>query len=65
VFVPQITGGELPFPVTENVSVRQTVASLTFIPSFNGVKLPPAIVNDDIVKVFGPVMTKVLKSSLN
>ncbi len=36
--MPQIGGGELPFPVTVNVSVRHSVAKLAGAPTSNNLK---------------------------
>ena len=60
--VPQITGGLPPgVPVTEKVSVRHWVIAGTSIPAAT-LNEPPVAYPMLYVTVFGPVMTKVLKS---
>lgn len=63
VFVPQITGGAFPWgEVTEKVSVRHSVACVTGAP-FALFCSPFSNVVTVCVRVLGPLITKVLKSS--
>jgi len=64
VFVPHNTGGLVAVPVTENVSVKQRVAYDDAIKGDMDAT-PFRRMTVLIVNVLGPVMTKVLKSSLN
>jgi len=59
-----MTGGLDEYPVTENVSVKHCVAKDTAFPAAV-TEAPLSSKTDVVVKVLGPVMTNVLKSSLN
>ena len=64
VFVPQMTGGTLPDgPVNEKESVKHCVAELIIFPAAVA-ELPPTSYPLDKVMVFGPLITKLLKSIL-
>ena len=64
-FVPQIAGGEAPFGfVTVKVSVRHLLAVEISLAAVFEIIFPVAFAKE-VVKVDGPVMVKVSKSSLN
>lgn len=59
-----MTGGvPAPVPVTENVSVRHSVAKVALRPAASEVSCPVVMCRADVVNVLGPVITKVEKSS--
>ncbi len=63
--VPQITGGVIPPEDTEKVSVRHCEASDWMSPVLAAVSSPVLVLKADCEEVWGPVMTKVVKSSLS
>lgn len=63
VLVPQITDGAVVPPVTEKVSVRQLVARDNAVPVAPMPPTPPRLTLANVmVRVLGPLMTKVVKS---
>ena len=64
VLVPQITGGVLPAgPVMVKVSVLHWVRCETAFPAAAAVSVPKSVFPIVVVNVFGPAMTKLVKST--